>query len=235
MAEILNAYGKSDEIISAIMITYKTTKSVVRTDDGDTDFINISGGVLQADTLAPFLLIICLDYVLKKVLDLNNSLRFTLIERRNNRYPAIKITDVDYADDLALVVDKTNEAIILLDKIEKAAKEIGLSINTGKTKFISINQGINEVIKSLNGKNIKEVSYFKYIGSYIQSPEKYINIRLAKSWSALNEMNSIWKSRLPDNMKINFFRATVEFVLINGSVSWTLIKSLEKRLNGNYT
>ena len=73
-----------------------------------------------------------------------------------------------------------------------------------KMKFIIINQGINEVIKSLNGKNIKEVSEFKYIGSYIQSTEKYINIRLAKSWAALNEMNSIWKSRLPDKMKRTF-------------------------------
>ena len=48
-------------------------------------------------------------------------------------------------------------------------------------------------------------------------------------------MNSIWKSRLSDNMKRNFFRATVEYVLIYGSVSWTLIKALEKRLNVNYT
>ena len=112
---------------------------------------------------------------------------------------------MDYADDLAIVTDKTNEAIILFHKIEKTAKEIGLSIYTGKTKFISINEGIND-IKSLNGKNIKEVSNFKYIGSYIQSTEKYINIRLAKSWVALNEMNSIWKSRIPDNMKRNFFQ-----------------------------
>ena len=44
MAEILNAYSIPDEIISAIMIAYidKNTKSNVRTDDGDTDFINIS-------------------------------------------------------------------------------------------------------------------------------------------------------------------------------------------------
>ena len=48
-------------------------------------------------------------------------------------------------------------------------------------------------------------------------------------------MNSIWTFRLPDNMKRNFFRATVESVLIYGSVSWTLTNSLEKRLNGNYT
>ena len=150
------------------MIAYKNTKSIVKTDDGDTDFKNISGGVLQGDTLATFLFIICLDYVLKKALDRNNYLGFTLIDRRSNRYPVIQITIVDYANDLAIVIDKTNEAIILLHKIENAAKEIRLSINTGKTKFISINQGINEVIKSLNGKNINEASDFKYIGSCIQ-------------------------------------------------------------------
>ena len=54
------------------------------------------------------------------------------------------MTDVDYADDLAIVTDKTSEATILLHKIENTAKEIGLNINAGKTEFISINQGKNE-------------------------------------------------------------------------------------------
>ena len=71
------------------MIAYTNTKSIVRTDDGDIDFINISGGVLQGDTLAPFLFIICLDYVLKSALYRNNDIGFTLIERRSKRYPAI--------------------------------------------------------------------------------------------------------------------------------------------------
>ena len=155
-----HAYGIPDEIISAIMIAYINTKSIVRTDDGDTEFIKISGGVLQGDTLAPFLFIICLDYVLKRASDRNNDLGFTLIDRKI--YPAILITDVYYSDDLAILTDKTNEAILLLHKIEHAEKEMGLSINTGKTKFISINQGTNEVIKSQNGMNIKEVSNFKY-------------------------------------------------------------------------
>ena len=48
-------------------------------------------------------------------------------------------------------------------------------------------------------------------------------------------MNSIWKSRLSGKMKRNCFRATVESVLIYGSVGCTLTKALEKRLNGNYT
>ena len=42
------------------------------------------------------------------------------------------------------------------------------------------------MIISLNGKNIKEVSDFKYLRNYIQSTEKYINIRLANIWAALN-------------------------------------------------
>ena len=72
-------------------------------------------------------------------------------------------------DDLAIVTDKTTEATILLHKIENTAKEIGFNINAGKTEFISINQGESEKMKSLNGKDIKKVSDFKYLGSYIQS------------------------------------------------------------------
>ena len=122
------------------MIAYKGTKSIVRSDD-DTEFITITGGVLQGDTLAPFLFKICLDYVLKMTLDRDNVLALTLSERKSRRHPAIKMTDVDYADDLAIVTDKTSEATILLHKIENTAKEIGLNINSGKTEFISINQG----------------------------------------------------------------------------------------------
>ena len=36
----------------------------IRSLDGDTDFFDIIAGVLQGDTLAPYLFIICLDYVL---------------------------------------------------------------------------------------------------------------------------------------------------------------------------
>ena len=61
-----HAYSIPDEIISSIMIAHTNTKSIMRTDD--TEFINISGGVLQGDTLSPFLFIIYLDYVLKKAL-----------------------------------------------------------------------------------------------------------------------------------------------------------------------
>ena len=48
-------------------------------------------------------------------------------------------------------------------------------------------------------------------------------------------MNVIWKSNLTDKLKRNFFRAAVESVLMYGSITWTLISSLEKKQDGAYT
>ena len=41
----------------------------VRSPDGDTEYFNIVAGVLQGDKLAPYLFIICLDYVLRTSID----------------------------------------------------------------------------------------------------------------------------------------------------------------------
>ena len=51
------------------MMLYRNTKVKVRSPDGDTDYFDIVAGVLQGDTLAPYLFIICLDYVLRTSID----------------------------------------------------------------------------------------------------------------------------------------------------------------------
>ena len=48
-------------------------------------------------------------------------------------------------------------------------------------------------------------------------------------------MQSIWKSKLNEGIKRNFFRAAVESVLVYGSVTWTLTQSIEKKIDGAYT
>ena len=65
MEQIVLAYGLPKQNITAIMILYKNTKVKVHSPDGDTDFFNIVADILQGDTLAPSLFIICLDYVLQ--------------------------------------------------------------------------------------------------------------------------------------------------------------------------
>ena len=67
--QILLTYGQPKETAAAIMMLYRNTKVKVHSPDGDTDYFNIVAGVLQGDTLAPYLFIICLDYRLRKSID----------------------------------------------------------------------------------------------------------------------------------------------------------------------
>ena len=69
MEQILLANGLPKENVAAIRMLYKNTKVKVRSLDGDTDYFDIVAGVLQGDTLAPYLFIICLDYVLRASID----------------------------------------------------------------------------------------------------------------------------------------------------------------------
>ena len=56
---------------------YKSMEAMVHSPDGDTNFFNIDAGVLQGDILAPYLFILCLDYVLQTSIDLINENGFT--------------------------------------------------------------------------------------------------------------------------------------------------------------
>ena len=81
------------------MMLYRNTKVKVRSPDGDTDYFDIVAGVLQGETLAPYLFIMCLDY------DKIKENCFKLAKERSRRHPAKTFTDADYADDIALLAN----------------------------------------------------------------------------------------------------------------------------------
>ena len=190
-------------------------------------------GVLQGDTLAPYLFIICLDYVLRTSIDKIRENGFELTKRRSKRYPAKTITDADYADDLALLANTPNQAETLLHSLERAAAGIGLHVNANKTEYMCYNQTGN--IATLDGASLKLVDKFTYLGSSVSSTEKDIDTRLTKAWTAIDRLSIIWKSDLTDKMKRSFFQAAVVSILLYGCTTWTLTKRLERRLDGNYT
>ena len=61
MKQIFLAYSLPKETVAAIMMLYKNTKVKVCSLNRDTDYFSIVVGLLQGDTLAQYLLIICLD------------------------------------------------------------------------------------------------------------------------------------------------------------------------------
>ncbi|CAH1271031.1 Hypp4539 [Branchiostoma lanceolatum] len=81
-------------------------------------WIQENTGVLQKDTLVPFLFIVALDYALRCAIDgRKKELGFTFKKRASRRVPARTVTDFDFADDLALISDAPERACILLAEI----------------------------------------------------------------------------------------------------------------------
>ena len=70
MEPMLLRYGLSKETVTAIMMLYRNTKVKVYSPDEDTNIFDIIAEVLLRDKLAPYLFIICLDYVLRTSIDL---------------------------------------------------------------------------------------------------------------------------------------------------------------------
>ena len=234
MLAILRAYGIPERLVRSIGALYKNTTSTVRTSDGDTDFFEVLAGVLQGDTLAPYLFVIVLDYVLRTSIDSNSELGFTLQQRRSRRYPAKKITDADFADDLSLLADNSQNAEQLLILLESAAEAVGLMVNYTKTNFMEFNQTGGSV-KGKTGEELEAVTDFKYLGSWLASSSSDMKIRIAQAWKAHNKLDKIWKSSLRRNMKIQLFQSLVLSILLYGAETWTLTKTLQKKLDGVFT
>ena len=155
----------------------------------------IAAGVLQGDTLAPFLFIIVLDYALRKALTGKEAeLGFTISLRKSRRHPKQVITDLDFADDISLHSVEIEQAQELLLRLEKECNKVGLGINVTKTKGLPFNIEDSTPLRTVDGTEIEWVKYFKYLGSWVESTEKDIKIREALSWKALNGMARIWNS-----------------------------------------
>ena len=125
------------------------TKAKVVTADCITEIFDILAGVLQRDTLAPYLFIIKIDYIMTVTIDDDDSYSgFTLRHARSRRIGAEKIADVEFTDDFALVTDTLEGAKLLLDtvdRLKKAALSVGLAIRqVHKNKmFLNIYQYVH--------------------------------------------------------------------------------------------
>ncbi|KAJ8351146.1 hypothetical protein SKAU_G00226220 [Synaphobranchus kaupii] len=185
------------------------TRAKVVTPDGTSEEFDILAGVLQGDTLAPFLFIIVLDYALRQAIEgREKDLGFTITPRRSGRFPAIVLTDLDYADDISLISDRVEKAQELLTRVERECAKVGLRLNAKKTEVIAYNTPDHLPLRTTGDTALREVSDFKYLGSWVNSTEQDLRVRKALAWKALNGMASVWKSNLPREAKLHFFDAT---------------------------
>ena len=107
------------------------------------------------------------------------------------------------------------DAQSLLHSLEDAAEKVGLFMNATKTEFMTVNIHPEETsTMDNNGDPLVHAYDSEYLGSYIlESREDFKTIK-GMSWTACIKLLKVWTSRIYDNIKVKFFRACAEPVLL---------------------
>jgi hypothetical protein len=190
---ILYAYQVPTELVQAIMSIYHGAKAGLYDSEGqlfDENTFNLGIGVLQGDTLAPYLFVIVMDFVLRSAMTDEYGIllkKKTGTARRGS--PALYITDLDFADDLVLLGSTIPKAQKLLNSLEKAALKVGLRINQSKTEYILVCDWGDKKprdIKISTG-SLKRVDDYKYLGSWLLNSTTDFKVRRDLAWLAIKK------------------------------------------------
>jgi hypothetical protein len=234
---VLRAYNVPQQLVSAIMAMYQDTTAAVQTPDGLSDPFSTTSGVLQGDTLAPFLFVLALDWVLRTGLpDSDDGNGFLLRRRMSRRYPEKSLCVLGYADDLALLSSTAEGAQHLLDGLTRAAARVGLVLNAQKTEVFSVPLGLPAEIKYRGAAGdealLPRCEHFVYLGGLVPDVASDMRRRRGLAWAALRSVHSVLRSEaLNDGTRAQLFRAVVETVLLYNAETWTLTDASEKQLD----
>ena len=177
-----------------------------------------------------------IDYAMRQAIG-NDALEleFKLNRKSSRRHNPNAITDLDFTDDVALVIEELEQTQGFLHRVQENAVKTGLHLNSDKTEFMGFNQVQDTALKTVNNENIKKVDNFKYLGAWIDDTANDVKVRKALAWKSCNKLNKIWKSSLWKSLKLRTFLTLVQSVLLYGRETWKLTKSLEKSIDEIYT
>ena len=121
------------------------------------------------------------------------------------------LTDLDYADDVALLAEMLEVLLLALDVLNDEARPFGLEVNWQKTKIQStINPATTPLSVHISSNPVEVVESFVYLGSEIHTsgssePEVLRRIGLAKScFNLLNR--GIWRSSISVLTHVQLYR-----------------------------
>ena len=247
---ILTKAGCPDKFVRMIKLFHIDMSARVRIDNLESDSFPVSRGVKQGCVLAPVLFNIYVQYVTYLVhlkagetggayvsYRIDRSL-FDLkkLKARTKRH-AVRIHEVQYADDCALLAHTPQELQEVLTATEDVYKRFGLKINANKTEILSWmdSDTTSSYQFSVNGEPLKVANNFKYLGSYLSNDCKLdteVENRVSQASRAFGRLRDrvFQNHNLSLNTKVKVYEAICLSVLLYGSEAWTLYARHMKNL-----
>lgn len=214
---IMKNCGVDSKVIRLIKNFYVGSTSCVRLAGKHSDWFSVNSGVRQGCVAAPELFNSVMDHLMGSFQDRAGT-GFWLGPRL--------LSDLDYADDVAIFAHSRDELISALSSLQTEAIKLGLSISWSKTKLMLVSPD-NHVPSSLSlfDESIDYVDKFTYLGSVIcndGSIQADINARISKTACAMHRLSGpLWKKRrLSRRTKMAMYNALAISVLLYGSETW---------------
>ena len=261
MWAVLRAYGVPQDMVDAIKCLYTGNVGQIKLPDGTlSEEIPMETGVLQGDTLAPYLFIIVLDYALNKTIQpefgfVTYPATGTRPGLRSGSHLDMKVHHLAFADDAALCDTAIKQAEAHLKCVQEKTKPTGLDINILKTEFMRVGtsseavlcdtdtkqaEAVNEASPEgkiqLDGKDIKETDLFKYLGSLLSSNPRIhrsedFKQRRHQAWNVFWKLSKVWRAKVDLAVKYSVWRATVVAILFYASETWILTADILTKMD----
>uniref|UniRef100_A0A1I8HR19 Reverse transcriptase domain-containing protein n=1 Tax=Macrostomum lignano TaxID=282301 RepID=A0A1I8HR19_9PLAT len=225
---VLRAYRVPQQLIDAVMaLQYCDTRAAVVTAER------------PGDTLAPFLLSLLLDWVLRTALPSAND-GFLLRRRIGHRHGEKRLSVLGYADDLALLSSSVEGAQRQIDRLVEVASSVGLIVNTLKTEVLTVPADIpaDLTCRGADGQTTRlaRCQRFTYLGGLVPHVEEDLRRRRGLAWAAFRSIRAVLQSEaLPDRQRARLWQAVVETVLLYNAETWTLTATLERQLDSAHS
>ena len=224
----LRRRGVPDKIITMIKATYTGAKCRVLHKSKLSEQFEVNSGVRQGCILSPVLFLLVINDVLEAALNplVSCGLRWKMPSLADN------LKHIDYADDICLLAEKLSDVAKMSNALNTHALRAGLKINIGKTKLLSL--PASERTISICDEQIENVNSFTYLGCELAEgggTMEDVDKRICKARGVFGMMCPIWRnSTLRRNTKIRLFRSNVLSVLLYGSSSWKVTKTVSSKL-----
>ena len=154
-----------------------------------------------------------------------------LVETKaGNKIAGRNINNLRYADDTTLMAESEEELESLLMKVKEESENVGLKLNTQKTKIMASGPITSWEI---DGETVETVADFLFLGSKITADgdcSHEIKRPLLLGRKVMSNLGSKFKSRditLPT--KVHLVKAMIFLVVLYGCENWTIKKAEHQR------
>ncbi|CAH1233043.1 Hypp565 [Branchiostoma lanceolatum] len=225
--KILKIIGVPAKLIKLLSLLYSDTSSCVRVNGKMSDSFTINSGVRQGCVLAPTVFNTAIDYVMGRTVAQCAC---------GASFGDITITDLDYADDVAILAELLDVLQLALEVMDRETQPLGLMVSWEKTKVQSLSDyEAPPAALVINTHRVEPVDRFCYLGGTITSDCKCdvdINLRIGRASSAMANLDRVWCSRrISPQTKIRLYNSLVLPILTYGGETWTLTAAQECRLD----